>query len=124
IKKTSANTEITDGNSGYSLEGAKYEVYKAGTSEKVATITTDINGYGKADNIPAGDYDIKEGVAPKGYALDQSTGHVTVPSGGIATYNCKDIPQGDPVGVLLKKIDSDTNKGVANAEFTVKYYPG
>ena len=124
IKKTSANTSITDGNSCYSLQGAKYEIYKSGTKDKVAEISTDSSGYGRVDNIPTGNYDIKEVTAPKGYALDPSTGHVTVPDGGTATYNCEDKPQSDPVSILLKKIDSDTDVGVENAEFTVKYYSG
>lgn len=46
-------------------------------------------------------------------------------------YKVKDIPQSDPVGILLKKRDKETGQDVPqrdahleNAEFTVKYYKG
>ena len=131
IKKSSAKPEITDGNDCYSLEGAEYGVYLKGTDNQVAVIRTDKNGYGKAENIPVGEYDIKELAAPQGYALDQTTGNVTVTANQTVLYNCQDYPQSDPVAVLLGKIDKETNQdkpqgsaSLENAEFTFKYYKG
>ena len=131
LTKSSAKPEMTDGNSAYSLAGAEYGVYKQGTQEQVATLVTDENGYAQVGEIPAGNYDIRELKAPAGYALDTSTGTVTVTGGQTVTYNCQDMPQSDPVAVLLGKIDAETNldkpqgsASLANAEFTVKYYKG
>ena len=67
--KSSARSEITADNQLYSLEGAEYTVCKSGTSEAVCVIRTDKKGYGKAENLPEGSYDIKETKAPKGYCL-------------------------------------------------------
>lgn len=131
IKKSSAKPEITDGNDCYSLAGAEYGIYERGTSNQVAKITTDESGYGKTENIPVGEYDIKEITAPKGYALDKSTGQVTVTANQIVTYSCKDYPQSDPIEILLGKVDKETNQNkpqgsasLENAEFTIKYYKG
>ena len=131
ITKSSAKPEMTDDNSAYSLAGAEYGVYKQGTEEQVAILVTDANGCGKVEDIPAGNYDIRELKAPAGYALDTTTGTVTVTGGQTVTYSCQDIPQSNPVAVLLGKIDAeaDQNKpqggaSLANAEFTVKYYKG
>ena len=131
LRKSSAKSEMTDGNSAYSLAGAEYGVYVQGTDEQVATLITDENGYAKVDEIPAGTYDIRELKAPAGYALDTSTGTVTVTGGQTVNYSCQDMPQSDPVAVLLGKIDAETNldkpqgsASLANAEFTVKYYKG
>ena len=131
ITKSSAKPEMTDGNSAYSLAGAEYGVYKQGTEEQVATLVTDVNGYGKVEDIPAGNYDIRELKAPAGYALDTATGTVTVTGGQTVAYSCQDTPQSNPVAVLLRKVEADKNKtqtqasaSLANAEFTVKYYKG
>ena len=131
LQKSSAKPEMTDGNSAYSLAGAEYGVYKQGTEEQVATLVTNESGYARADEIPEGTYDIRELKAPAGYALDTTTGTVTVTGGQTVTYSCQDMPQNDPVLILLGKIDAETNlnkpqgtASLANAEFTVKYYKG
>lgn len=131
IFKASANPELTDNNSAYSLAGAEYGLYKQGTDEQVVTLITDENGYARADEIPEGTYDIRELKAPAGYALDTTTGTVTVTGGQTVTYSCQDKPQSDPVAVLLGKVDAETNQdkpqgsaSLANAEFTVKFYKG
>ena len=67
--------------------------------------------------------------APKGFVLDQKVHPVTVIAGKTAVLKVKDLPQLDPVGVLLGKIDKETNQNkpqgsasLEGAEFTVKYY--
>ena len=131
LQKSSAKPEMTDGNSAYSLAGAEYGVFKQGTEEQVATLVTNESGYARADEIPEGTYDIRELKAPAGYALDTTTETVTVTGGQTVTYSCQDMPQSDPVAVLLGKIDAETNQdrpqgsaSLANAEFAVKYYKG
>ena len=131
IKKSSAAPEITQGNDCYSLAGAEYGVYEKGTDNKIATIVTDEKGYGRAEDIPTGEYEIKEIKAPKGYALDTTVGKVTVQADTTVTYSCSDKPQNDPVRIILGKIDRETNlnkpqgsASLENAEFTVKYYTG
>ena len=143
IKKTSANPAITDNNPCYSLQGAEYGVYKSeadakANKNKVKTLTI-----GKYDNseknkdwsneveLDEGTYYVKETKNPKGYALDKKVYSVSVASGKTEVYKVKDIPQSDPVRVLLGKIDKETNQNkpqgsasLENAQFTIKYYKG
>lgn len=130
LKKESANPEMTDGNSCYSLEGAMYGVYKEqACTTKVADLTTDAQGNSNTVEVDAGTYYVKETKAPKGFVLDKKVHPVTVTAGKTAVLKVKDLPQLDPVGVLLGKIDKETNQNkpqgsasLEGAEFTVKYY--
>ena len=63
--------------------------------------------------------------------MDPITYTVTVSAGSTAVLSCTDLPQMDPVGVLLGKIDAETNKNkpqgsasLEGAQFTVKFYDG
>lgn len=130
LKKESANPEMTDGNSCYSLEGATYGVYKEqACTTKVADLATDAQGNSNTVEVDAGTYYVRETKAPKGFVLDQKVHPVTVIAGKTAVLKVKDLPQLDPVGVLLGKIDKETNQNkpqgsasLEGAEFTVKYY--
>lgn len=136
VQKSSGNQEITDGNPCYSLEGATFDVYSSDYSY-VTTITTDSNGYGKAEGLKAGRYFLKETAAPKGYLVNADweaaggSDWVTVPGGGTGHVDCVDMPGNDPDGVLLQKVDSETGEKVAQgsaslalAEYTFEYYEG
>lgn len=137
IEKSSSNPSITDNNNCYSLEGAEYGLYNSEADankdvNRVGTFT--IKADGKANTIKdlkAKTYYLKETKAGKGYALDKKVYSVSVKSGKTEVYKVKDIPQSDPVGILLKKRDKETGQDVPqrdahleNAEFTVKYYKG
>lgn len=140
IKKTSANTSITDNNSCYSLANAVYGVYKSESDAKndknrVSSLKTNENGWSNTIELNANTYYLKEVTPPKGYALSSAINKITVTSGKTTQYGTnnelKDYPQSDPVGILLGKIDKETNKNkpqgsasLANAEFTIKYYKG
>lgn len=140
IKKVSANTAITDNNSCYSLKGAEYGVYKSESDakadkNKVKTLTTEENGWSNTVELDEGTYYLKETKNPKGYALNSSVVKVSVKANNTTQYGTnnelKDYPQSDPVGILLGKVDKETNKNkpqgsasLAGAEFTVKYYKG
>ena len=132
LQKTSANTDITNGNSNYSLAGAVYGVYTdRSCTNRVATLTTTASGSSNTVDITAGQYYVKEITAPKGYALDTTVHPVTVTAGQTATVQVSDIPQSDPVRIVLGKIDAETTEdmpqgsaSLEGAEFTVKYYDG
>lgn len=140
IKKTSANPAITDNNPCYSLQGAEYGVYKTeadakADKNKVKTLTTEENGWSNTVELDEGTYYLKETKNPKGYALNSSVVKVTIKANETTQYGTnnelKDYPQSDPVGILLGKIDRETNKNkpqgsasLAGAEFTIKYYKG
>ena len=128
IKKTSANTDITNGNDCYSLGGAQFGLYKDGS--KVATITTKADGTSNTVEVKAGTYTLKEDVCPKGYAkaADRT---VTVKAGATTEVAISDMPQSDPISILLQKVDRETGKAVPlgaailkDAEYLVSYYDG
>ena len=143
LQKSSANTTITNNNSCYNLKGAKYDIYLDSDckDEYFGYITVDENGYGhygdgnvennknQGTDVPVQNYYCKEVEAPKGFALDktiyQFKNSDKKTSDGTPIYNitCKDAPQNDPVDIILKKVDKD-GKGLANVEFTIKYYDG
>lgn len=148
IKKTSANPAITDNNPCYSLQGAEYGVYKTEADAKANKNKVNTLTIGKYDNsekykdwsneieLEAGTYYVKETKAPKGYALNPNAVKVVIEAGkntwlGEASSGFEDYPQSDPVGIVLGKIDKETNKNkpqgsasLAGAEFTIKYYKG
>ncbi len=131
--KTSANPEITNGSDCYSFEGAEFGVYNNAntTSGQVGKLVTDKNGKTNTLDLNAGTYWVKELKAPKGYALSSEVKKVQVSAGKTTTVTFADLPQMDPVGILLGKVDRETNENkpqgsasLEGAEFTVKYYSG
>ena len=131
--KTSANPEITNGSDCYSFEGAEFGVYNNANviSGQVGKLVTDKNGKTNTLDLNAGTYWVKELKAPKGYALNYEVKKVQVSAGKTTTVTFSDIPQMDPVGIILGKIDKETNLNkpqgsgkLEGAEFTVKYYDG
>lgn len=147
IMKKSANPEITDNNPCYELKGAEYGVYKTEADAKADKNKVNTLTIGKYDSsekykdwsneieLDAGTYYLKETKNPKGYALNNSVVSVVVKANESSWIGSngefKDYPQSDPVGILLGKVDKETNKNkpqgsasLAGAEFTVKYYKG
>lgn len=129
IQKASSNPDCSDNNSMYSLEGAQYDVYDT-QGQVVDTITTDENGYGCSHELLPGYYKVWERSAPKGYALDTQGHAVDVLAGDTQTLNVVDIPQNDPVRMVVQKVDADTQTPTGEgagtlegAEFTLKFYP-
>ena len=128
LKKTSANPDMTNNSSLYSLKGAKYGIYEG--NKLVQELTTDVNGYAKSSLLLEGKYTVKEISASKGYDVDQTSHGVTVTRGQTTTTNVTEKPKNDPIGLEIVKNDAE-NKGMPQgdatlegAEFTVKYYDG
>ncbi len=123
VKKTSANQNISDGNSMYSLAGAVFKLYQ-GSTEK-ASFTTDENGNTAAVEVEPGTYVLKETVTPKGFkkAKDQT---VTIdPDDGTKVISITDEPVAGTCSVLLKKVisggvETDISKG--GAQFRMEFY--
>ena len=127
IRKSSANASVSEGNSNYSLQGAEYGIYKG--DELVQTLTTDKNGYAKSGELEEGNYTIKETKASKGFILDTKTHNVTVKSEATTPVNVTEIPQSNPMDLLLQKLDKEAQEAqpqgsasLADAQFTVKFY--
>ena len=135
LVKVSANEEMCEGNDLYSVEGAVYTVYRnSGLTDATGSITTDKDGWGILGELEPGEYWVKETRQAPGHAIDPTVYPVKVASDETARVNGKsvsDIPQSDPVGMLVGKIDADTgesrpqgNATLAGALFTVRYFAG
>ena len=130
IRKSTANEGISRGNGNYSLAGAEYGVFKGET--QVTTLVTDENGYAKSGELEVlenGSYTIRELKASPGFAIDTQSYNVTVESDTTVSVEVTEIPQSNPLSLLVQKIDAETGEGtaqgnasLAGAEFTVKYY--
>ena len=127
IQKSTANSSVSDGNGNYSLKGAQYGIYQG--SNLVETLTTDENGYAKSGDLEVGSYTIKELSPSPGYALDTNAYDVTVSSNETAKAEVKEIPQNNPLSLVLQKLDADLKDAIPqgaaslkDAEFTVKFY--
>ena len=111
LKKTSTNTELSSGNSNYTLAGAVYGVYSdSKCSNKVGELTTKADGTSNTLTVPAGTYYAKELTAPKGFSLNSDVLSVTVAVGKTGTFNAKDDPQSGS----LKLTKSSSNSAVTN----------
>ena len=131
LRKSSSNTDITNGNSCYSLANAKYGVYSnAACTSQVSTFTTNANGTSNSINLEPGTYYVKEISAPEGYYIDNTVKTVSLSSGENKVVSFTDKPMDDPAAIVIQKKDKYTGntikgkKTLAGAQFAIKYYDG
>lgn len=72
---------------------------------------------------------MKEISAPAGFIVDATAHDVNVKPKETSTVKSSDIPQNNPISLILQKLDLETGEGkpqgnssLANAEFTIKFY--
>ncbi|MCD7981746.1 MAG: BspA family leucine-rich repeat surface protein [Clostridiales bacterium] len=109
IEKSSADTDATDSNSAYSLEGAAFGIYSGYTdgelTNPVATILTDEDGVAESGGLAIGTYYIVEEQAPTGFLLDETVYKVVVSRDGEVTYTVAD--SGENVDTIQLTADGD-----------------
>lgn len=101
------------------LEGATIGIFKVDTTEfteKTAIVTTktDKDGAFSFNNIPYGEWVVKEIAAPTGYAVDATQHHIYISDDG-AVINVTMIDK----QVLISKIDVTSGQELAGAELTI-----
>lgn len=116
VKKSSADSRVTEGNSQYSYAGAVFGVYEDRACSTLAgKITTGKSGEGELKDLAAGTYWVKELEAPPGYTLDDKGPYeAEVPAGGEAVVEVPDSPI--TVRVVLKKFDDGTGQPAAQGD--------
>ena len=132
IHKSSANPEITNGNSCYSFDDINYGVFTdAGCVNNIAVLNLDANGYSEPLKLKAGTYYVREVDATPGSGYKTNgevyTVNVTAGTTSDAPVMCEttDVPLNDPLGIVINKINSDgtTAADLSCAEYTITYYP-
>ena len=130
IVKSSKDTQLTDNNACYSLEGTKYGFYNA-SGTLLHEFVLDENGKTGSYQIPdmTKKYYISEISAGPGYMLSTTKYNVNPSSstGSLITVKAEDVPLGSEAGLLLEKQDPEgwyniTGHGMNEARFRVDYY--
>jgi LPXTG-motif cell wall-anchored protein len=133
VTKASSDPAVTDGNALYSVGGAVYGLFsdEGCTKDTGVRLTTREDGTSEAVEVSPGTYWVRELSAPRGYALSNATTRVEVPAGGEADASASDVPQTNPLGLVLAKADAETGEAsplgaatLAGATFEVRYYAG
>ena len=133
LTKASSQPRITEGNPLYSLEGAKFGIFRDETCSDLArTLVCDAEGRAKADALPTGAYWVRELQAPLHMAARTSVFPVEVKDRQTAQVNggkVENAPQTARLDVLLRKLDADSrfaapqgDASLAGAVFTVRYF--
>ena len=108
-----------DSYTGYNLPGATFQVYRDG--QKVTTVTTNEAGLAYVHDVKEGYYQVKETIAPEGYALNSKTYgvHIT-PYDPATTDDPRLVIANDPMPSLrIVKYDRQSMKPLADATFQV-----
>lgn len=135
MEKKSANTDITDGNSCYSLAGAVYGIYSdANCTTLKGQMVTDANGNATWNNgatLPYYAAWAKEIKPSPGYLLDDNIYKFEYKEkeNGVSVYSFTSIeePDNDPIKVFLKKQNAITGQSgadLAGAIFKISFYDG
>ena len=142
ITKSSANTTVTNGNSCYSLAGAKYGIYTDSACTTLAKdargndaiLTTTANGSSNTLTLNVGTYYIKEISPSSGYGLATGTYPVTVNYNGNVSLSgsdssiFKEPPLDDPAAIVIRKTAATAYSGadfdMSGAQYTIRYYAG
>ena len=128
IFKGTSNLDVSKNNNYYETRNAEYGVYSdAGCTSLVATLVTGDDGNSQEVELDARRYYIKEIKAPNGFLINTQVYDVDVEVNKSKNVDVYDEPIADPVGLLIRKVDSRTgqsNPSLAGAEFIVKFYAG
>ncbi|MBP3884429.1 MAG: VaFE repeat-containing surface-anchored protein, partial [Olsenella sp.] len=132
LGKHSAAASVTDGNTCYSLEGARYSVWRDAACTEYAgfDFRTDANGHAELrDVVPAGTYYVREEEPPRGYLPDETVYAVEVEAGSESHLDTYERPLYDSAQMWVQKVDETTGNPVpegsgslAGAEFTLRYF--
>ena len=108
-----------DSRTGYNLPGATFEVYRDG--QKVSTVTTNEAGLAYVNDVKEGYYEVKETIAPSGYALNSKVHGVNItPYDPATTDDPRLVVENDPLpGLKIVKYDQQSGRPLADTTFKV-----
>lgn len=131
LKKPEITVKKVDSIVGGGVEGAKFEIFYAGTGgtgspagtyESLGTKYTDANGIIHLDHLKEGWYCFTEVEAPAGYQLDEpSTQEIYLKGDDNAELTFKDTPLS---AIIVMKKDGVNGKALPGATFQLRYLGG
>ena len=131
LKKPEITVKKVDSIVGGGVEGAKFEIFYAGTGgtgspagtyESLGTKYTDANGIIHLDHLKEGWYRFTEVKAPAGYQLDEpSTQEIYLKGDDNAELTFKDTPLS---AIIVMKKDGVNGKALPGATFQLRYLGG
>ena len=131
LKKPEITVKKVDSIVGDGVEGAKFEIFYAGTGgtgspagtyESLGTKYTDANGIIHLDHLKEGWYRFTEVEAPAGYQLDEpSTQEIYLKGDDNAELTFKDTPLS---AIIVMKKDGVNGKALPGATFQLRYLGG
>lgn len=131
LKKPEITVKKVDSIVGGGVEGAKFEIFYAGTGgtgspagtyESLGTKYTDANGIIHLDHLKEGWYRFTEVEAPAGYQLDEpSTQEIYLKGDDNAELTFKDTPLS---AIIVMKKDGVNGKELPGATFQLRYLGG
>ncbi|EOJ2586218.1 prealbumin-like fold domain-containing protein, partial [Campylobacter jejuni] len=108
----------TDSDTGKTLAGAVFDLYKKDGTKVASGLTTDAKGQIKVNDLKPGDYYFIETTAPAGYQLNNSKLNFTVEFQETTKVATVSATNAEKTGsVVLNKTDGDTGKTLAGAVF-------
>lgn len=131
LKKPEITVKKVDSIVGGGVEGAKFEIFYAGTGgtgspagtyESLGTKYTDANGIIHLDHLKEGWFRFTEVEAPEGYQLDEpSTQEIYLKGDDNAELTFKDTPLS---AIIVMKKDGVNGKALPGATFQLRYLGG
>ena len=136
LSKTLSMPQISASNPLYTSTGAVYGIFRDEYCTDLACeITTNDDGYARADEVPCGTYWVRETAAPANAALDDRVYRIEVADRQTTRVNSADggtvynQPLYGSIDLLLAKRDAETGAhapqgaaSLAGAEFSVRYF--
>ena len=137
IRKTSADTSISSGNSCYAFDQTLYQVYTSEAAAKARgtagiveglLFAFDANGESRTKSVSPGKYYLIETRPAKGYLLSDKVYPFTVEDNKTVEIAVSDMPANDPTGIVInktcKEADNADIRSLEGAQFTVSFYNG
>lgn len=125
VQKSSSNAGISNGNSNYSLGGARFGIYSdRGCTRQLTTLETGNDGKTRAYELAAGTYYCKEITAPKGFIINSEVKSFTVSTGRNTVISISDAPIDmkinlEKTSALPKCTDGNENYSLEGAVYSV-----
>lgn len=109
-----------DAVSGDPLQDAEFEV-RDSVGDIIEHVTTDKTGYAHTQSLPYGKYVIVETKAPVGYSIDPTEHEIKLDKGANTILRLTNSPS---TALHISKVDKETRKGLAGAEFELSFDTG